>query len=149
MEVYKYGIKLVREERREYRTTPFITKPELVVKVFNDMLSMNDQPDEVFALMTLDSAGKATGVFEVNRGEINQCAVSISGLFKRTLLMNCNRIIVAHNHPSGNLNPSSSDDRLTEGIVKAGKLLGVKVLDHVIIGSNDYFSYKAKTSILD
>ena len=66
-------------------------------------------------------------------------------MFKAAILSNCASIIVAHNHPSGNSNPSHEDLAVTERLVKAGKILDIPVLDHIIIGDGtaEWFSFKS------
>jgi DNA repair protein RadC len=60
---------------------------------------------------------------------------------KEALLCGATSFFLVHNHPSGNLTPSMDDDRLTGALVEAGRMMNIKVLDHLIIGNNEYFSY--------
>jgi DNA repair protein RadC len=70
--------------------------------------------------------------------------VDPSAIFQVALLASATSIIVAHNHPSGNLNPSKSDRNLTERIKKSGKMLGITLEDHIILTADDYVSMRAK-----
>ena len=74
-------------------------------------------------------------------GGINQSVVDIRVLFKHALDHLATGVIIAHNHPSGNLQPSSHDINITKQIEKAGDLLQIKLLDHIIVAQNSYFSF--------
>lgn len=64
-------------------------------------------------------------------------------IFKRALeLKSSTRIILSHNHPSGNLDPSEADKRLTEKMIQGGKLLDIEIADHIIVAGNNYFSFR-------
>ena len=64
-------------------------------------------------------------------------------IFKRALeLKAVTRLVLSHNHPSGNLNPSEADKRLTDKMIEGGKLLDIEISDHIIVGANAYFSFK-------
>ena len=80
----------------------------------------------------------------VYKGSVNTSLVRVSELFREALRENCPALIVVHNHPSGDPTPSSEDIKITEQIVKAGKLLDIEVLDHIIIGRQGYISLKER-----
>jgi DNA repair protein RadC len=82
-----------------------------------------------------------TSVFELSHGNVNSSIVSVREMFQKALLANAVSIIVMHNHPSGDCKPSREDIKVTERMVEAGKLIGVEVLDHIIVGK-DYYSLK-------
>lgn len=75
------------------------------------------------------------------KGTINQSLVYPREIFKEALIENSNSIILMHNHPSGILTPSKSDDILTRELVDGGSLLGITIVDHLIVGNNNYYSY--------
>ena len=78
----------------------------------------------------------------ISRGTLNASLIHLREVFKGALLANANCIMLAHNHPSGNPEPSSADKQVTSILVKAGKLLDVQVLDHIIVGDKTYFSFR-------
>lgn len=78
----------------------------------------------------------------ISRGTLNASLVHPREVFKGALLANAYSIMLAHNHPSGNFTPSEADKQVTAKLVKAGKLLDVQVLDHIIVGDSDYFSFR-------
>jgi len=80
----------------------------------------------------------------VYKGSVNTSLVRVSELFREALRENCPAMIVVHNHPSGDPTPSPEDIKITEQIVKAGKLLDIEVLDHIIIGRQGYISLKER-----
>ena len=74
-------------------------------------------------------------------GISNQSLIEPKTIFKEAMLYNATRIIILHNHPSGNSNPSKEDYMITDTIRKAGDLLNIKLIDHLIIGKDEYFSF--------
>ena len=104
-------------------------------------LKLEDLPHEEFWLMLLNRANKVIDTKLVGRGGVSSTVVDSKVIFSFALESLASAIILAHNHPSGNLKPSNSDIRLTKKIVDAGKIMEVPVLDHIIVGDNDYFSF--------
>jgi len=104
-------------------------------------LKLEDLPHEEFWVMLLNRANKVIDTKLVGRGGVSSTIVDSKVLFSFALESLASGIILAHNHPSGNLKPSNSDIRLTKKIVDAGKIMEVPVLDHIIVGDNDYFSF--------
>lgn len=89
---------------------------------------------ESFYVLAIDSRNQVQGVEEVARGSAGDVAVHPREVFKVATLLNAAAVIVAHNHPSGDTAPSEADVELTQRLVAAGKLLGIPVLDHLVIG---------------
>lgn len=97
---------------------------------------------ELFIIMFLNNSNKVKGFLPLSQGGITGTLVDIRILFAVALKSLSTAIILAHNHPSGNLKPSSSDKALTQKIKKAGELFDIKVLDHIIlIPGGNYFSF--------
>lgn len=98
---------------------------------------------EVFFVMLINKANKVLGVMKVSEGGIAGTVADPRIIMQAAILANASGIILAHNHPSGNLQPSQVDINLTKKIKEAGKLLDIQVLDHVIMrGENwDYYSF--------
>ena len=78
----------------------------------------------------------------ISKGTINQTIAMPSDVFRKAIELNAASIIVAHNHPSGNVTPSGDDIRLTSRLAECGKLLGIDVLDSFVIGKDNYYSLK-------
>lgn len=108
------------------------------------MPRMRDLKREVFQVVFLDSQNKVVEVEEVEEGTVNQANPIIREIFQKALQAYAPAIICAHNHPSGNPQPSRDDERFTRKLLEAGNVLQVKVLDHIIIGNDDYYSFSDK-----
>jgi len=102
--------------------------------------SIQAMPQEVFAVMSLDGANKPIKTRWVTVGLLDCNQVHPREVFADPLMDRAASIIVAHNHPSGTLEPSAEDLALTKRLQKAGELLGIKVLDHLILGPDGYAS---------
>lgn len=102
---------------------------------------IGDLPTEEFWVMYLNQANKIIKTEQISRGGISQTAVDIRIIFKRGLELMATAMILSHNHPSGNLNPSQSDIQLTKKIKEASTYLDIQVLDHVIVSQKDYLSF--------
>lgn len=97
---------------------------------------------ETFKVVLLNNSNKVKGICQLSSGGISGTMVDLRVLFATVLKSLSVAIIVVHNHPSGKLNPSESDKRLTEKIKKAAELLDVKLLDHLIlVPSGEYYSF--------
>ena len=95
-------------------------------------------------VLALDTRNNIRKQILVYRGSINTTVVRVGELFKDALRFNAAGVILVHNHPSGGVDPSPEDVRVTELAVEAGELLGVKVMDHIIIGRGLYVSLKER-----
>ncbi len=96
---------------------------------------------EQFKVLFLNKANKVLGIYEVSTGGISGTVADPRVIFAAALKANCCGIIISHNHPSGNLKPSRQDEALTEKIKKVGELLDIKLLDHVIVTNESYYSF--------
>ena len=88
-----------------------------------------------------------TSIFELSHGNVNSSIISVREMFQKALLANAVSIALIHNHPSGDATPSKADIDVTKRAVEAGKLIGVEVLDHIIIGNPGYTSLKERGNI--
>ncbi len=96
---------------------------------------------EQFKILLLNRSNKVLAVYEVSSGGITGTIADPRLIFTAALKVNTVSIILAHNHPSGNLKPSRADEELTSKIKEAGKFLDIKVLDHIVLSSDSYFSF--------
>ncbi len=104
----------------------------------NDTIQLH----ESFKIMLLNNSNIVKGIYEISSGGITGTVVDIRIIFAVVLKSLSTAIILAHNHPSGNLKPSDADKRLTSKIKQASELLDIKLLDHLIITpSQEYFSF--------
>lgn len=135
----RYNVKLVRETQAKYKSIN-ITKAGDMAAVLCNTIKLYESAEEKFCMISLDNQHKVTGVFVVHVGTLSTCNVHPREIFKRALLVNAQAIILAHNHPSGSLEPSAADRSMTDEIVKAGKLMGINVLDHIIIAPDKSYA---------
>ena len=140
----KYKLELIKEESHKYEVDTRISKPQDLVDVLNLVCRINNNTEEVMLLLTLNTKNVITGWFEVSRGSIDTSIVHPREIFKRALTNNATNIVVAHNHPSGDPNPSKEDINITNRLKECGKLLGINLIDHIIIGDEKYVSLKEK-----
>lgn len=103
---------------------------------------IGDEVVESLLVLFLNSKNKIVGYDIVAKGSINLCAVSMADIFRPAIAIGAASIIVAHNHPSGEVVPSESDVRLSKKVDQASEILGIPVLDHIIVSDNDYVSFE-------
>jgi DNA repair protein RadC len=96
---------------------------------------------ESFVVIYLSRSNEVLGIHKIADGSLDACLVDIRKIMQGALLSNASGMILSHNHPSGNLKPSSQDLQLTREIKKAGEFLKIPILDHVIITSSTYTSF--------
>ena len=108
--------------------------------IFELVRHYGDRPQEHFLVVMLNGAHELMGVNVVTVGLVNRTLVHPREVFSEPLKLRATAIVLAHNHPSGNLDPSPDDLEVTMRIKKAGMLLGIEVLDHIIFSSDGYRS---------
>ena len=96
---------------------------------------------EEFKVLLLNNANQVLGIYPLSKGGTNSTVVDVKILFSVALKSNATSIIIAHNHPSENLNPSEADKRLTQKIKEGANYLDIKLLDHLIITKDNYYSF--------
>ena len=142
MDLKKYSVQLVKEECKRYTTIERkVNSPDKIANVLTTAMNMDKLAQEIFVLLAFDTQKNLIGLFEVSRGTIDQTLVHPAEIFKRALVCNAHSIAIAHNHPSGSTRPSSEDKSLTERIKRCGEMMGVPLIDHVIIGDGQYYSF--------
>jgi len=114
---------------------PRLTDHLTAIGVFQDQIGNADR--ECFSVICMDSKGFPTNYSLAHIGTLNNTLISNREIFKVAVKSNASSIIVAHNHPSGDVTPSDEDIRYTKELVRAGRILGIQVLDHIIISAED------------
>lgn len=120
-----------------------MNSPEKIVKLAKGFLRMHEETEEYMYMICLNTKLMMTGLFEISHGNVNSSVVGTREVFQKALLGNAVSIILMHNHPSGDCTPSIQDIEITKRLVEAGKIIGVEVLDHIIIGKH-YCSLREK-----
>jgi len=109
--------------------------------IFRDIWSNCLDCYEEFYILLLNRANKVLSYSRISQGGISGTVVDPKRIFQTALKGNACNIILAHNHPSGNPQPSDSDKKITAKVVEAGKFLELSVLDHLILAGDQYFSF--------
>lgn len=136
-------IKLFRQLRKLHTQNRKVKGPfEVVV----ELAKWIESPVELFFVITLDPANRIISVTNTNKGTCDKTMLHPRDIFRRALLDNAKAIIVAHNHPSGQLKPSDEDKAVTENLEGCGKMMGIECLDHVIITYKGYYSIRQCTA---
>lgn len=102
---------------------------------------LKDYAHEVFAVLFLNAGSRLLGYEIISYGGLSQTIVDPKIIFNRALALKASSLILSHNHPSGNLNPSNADKVITQRIVEGAKLLDIKVVDHIIVSDDGYYSF--------
>jgi len=103
--------------------------------------ALKNRRTEVFRVLVMNSQSQILHIEDIAQGCSNLVHVSLAEVFRVPILYSASTIICVHNHPSGRVDPSLNDKVLTDSIVKVGQLLGIKLLDHVIITKEGYYSF--------
>jgi DNA repair protein RadC len=142
-----FGIKLVQEVAREFLKAKILEKPfyKSSQEVFDYLYhAMRGLRKEVFKVVYLNSQNQIIDTVDLSEGTVNSNAVSPREVIEGAVKNNAVALIFVHNHPSGNPAPSNSDRGLTRELVFAGKIMRIRVLDHIIIGDNRYYSFSGE-----
>lgn len=140
METYKHKLIMIKEQTYEYNQTMNGTSD--AINFIRNIIKLQEEPEEILVAIGLNSKNDIIGFTEVARGCINTLNTTGRELFKRVLAMNCERIIIAHNHPSGNPEPSKADKDFTNKMYEVATYLGIQLLEHIIIGDNKEYSIR-------
>jgi DNA repair protein RadC len=136
---FELGRRLLIESPDE---RPQVLSPADAARLLMGEMSLLSQ--EQLRVMLLDTRNRVLDMQTVYVGGLNSAVVRVSEVFREAITHNCAAIIVAHNHPSGDPDPSPEDVAITRRIVEAGHLLGIEVLDHLVIGHQRFVSLKER-----
>lgn len=139
-----FGIKLVQEVARRFLKERIIDKPvyKSSQEIFDYLYhSMRDLKKELFKVLYLNSQNQIIETEDLFEGTVNSSAISPREVIEGAIKHKAVSLVFVHNHPSGAPEPSQNDKQLTRDLVYAAAIIQIKVLDHVIIGDNRYFSF--------
>lgn len=139
---YRIGVvhlKMVREERSLYGMGSFAS-PENAAEIIRPLFDGADR--EMVVALSMDVKGNPIAAEVVAIGSLDCCIVSMRELFKHAVLSNAAALLCFHNHPSGDPEPSKEDVEITKRMIKAGELLGIPLVDHIILGDSGFVSLK-------
>ena len=137
----RVSTRLIKEETiYTTESTYNFTSPDQIGRAMNALTE--DLDKEHLYILHLNTKNTLQSINLLSVGTINSGLVCPREVFKSALLANATSIIIAHNHPSGDPTPSKEDILTTKRLLEAGRLLGINVLDHVIVGNGDYYSIR-------
>ncbi len=110
-------------------------------QIFEAFRGLYFEPVEVFRVLFLDGKNRVLFFEDVARGSVSSCVVHPREVFWSAVYHRASAILCVHNHPSGDPEPSGEDETITRRLKEAGELLGIRFLDHVIIGERSYYSF--------
>lgn len=139
----KFGKRIAK--RVNQRSITRIEKSEDIYNFLKEELA--DKKNEFFYAILLDTKNVIISKELVTKGTLDASLVHPREAFRPAIKKSAKSIIFVHNHPSGNPKPSAEDYNITRRLVDAGNLLDINVLDHIIIGENDYYSFKKENDI--
>lgn len=122
-----------------------ITEPSILADLIMDEMRYLNK--EYFKIAIMDTKNQILAIENISVGTLNASIVHPRDVFKIAIKRNANSIILIHNHPSGDTTPSNEDISITNRLIDAGNLIGIKILDHIIIGDNRFLSFKEKNLI--
>lgn len=121
---------------------PVVNSPQDIAHIVMEEMRYLDR--EHFRVVSLSTKNHVLGISSISVGSLNSSLVHPRECFKEAIRRNSNSIILLHNHPSGDPTPSQEDIEVTRRLIDGGKILGIEVLDHLIIGDNRYISLKER-----
>ena len=131
-----------RLSKASYEETVCFTEPKTIAQYYMEDLRHANQ--EQMKLLLLNTKSRLIGETDISKGTVNSAVISPRELFVEALQKNAVSIVLLHNHPSGDPTPSKEDVLITRRIQEAGRLIGVELLDHIVIGDNCYVSLREK-----
>jgi len=135
---------LVKERVGSYELPREIRCPEEAYNAIRVTTNVQAEAQEVFGILILNIKNRIVAVHEISRGTLNSSMAHPREVFKPAILHNAASIICFHNHPSGDPEPSKEDVELTKRLVEAGKIMGIEVFDHIVVGDDGYVSLKER-----
>ena len=132
--MYKYEVKRtytgkIGDESASYK----IESPDSVSK-YLELIGLHNDEQENFVVLFLDTRNNVKGFDKVTRGLVDRSHIHPREVFRAAIIQGASKIILCHNHPSGDCTPSKQDIRATKDLANAGKIIGIKVIDHIIVG---------------
>lgn len=136
LNLMKLKLMYIKEAQGEQVTSSMAVK---------EMLREESRADrECFWVLHLNTKNKIIEKELVSMGSLNASLIHPREVFRKAVVNNSSRLILAHNHPGGDPSPSQEDDIITKRLKSAGTILGIEVLDHIVLGNDSYYSYADK-----
>lgn len=142
----KEGKPVLEEERKLPADIHFITGEKELYAFCKGTLKLHLYAEEYLYAISVNAKGKVQGVFEISHGTVDTTSAGPREIMQKLLLLGSVDFYLVHNHPSQDPSPSDVDISVTERVCRAGELLGIRLLDHMIITEKDYYSLRNKLS---
>jgi DNA repair protein RadC len=133
----RYRSEVVRDDAPEWVSMRF-TQPQQIFEMFRDL---RRETKEQFIVLHLDGKNRIVCFDRASIGSLNQAIVHPREVFKTACLSNAAAVILVHNHPSGDPTPSQEDLAITRRLKESGEILGIRVLDHIVVGDDEFLSF--------
>lgn len=146
VELVRQNLRLLSELRSTYQTASgeadggTVRSPDDVAALLSPEMELLTQ--EQLRVVLLDTRNRVLDVLMIYQGNVNSTMVRMAEVFREAIIACAPNVVLVHNHPSGDPSPSPEDAALTRQAVEAGRLLGIEVLDHIVIGRGRYVSLK-------
>ena len=138
--IYTKKLKTITLKVKEEPASETASNSRSAYEIANSIYRNLSDDQEHFCVLFLNGANKITGFKVLFSGGMNAATVDLKVVFRNAILFGARSLILVHNHPSSTLTASQEDIRITQETKQAGKLLGIKILDHIIITNNSYLS---------
>lgn len=135
--IYQYSLK--RTKVMEFHENEKFNTPLNVYK-FLKAIKLDEEEQEYLMVLVLNTTSSIRAYYTVSVGLIDTTQAHSREVFRNAIIYGASRIILAHNHPSGSTEPSAQDIKITKALTEAGKIIGIEILDHIIIGDG-FFSF--------
>ena len=135
-----------RISKAENKSKCTVKSPQEISNIFMEELRYLKK--EIFKILLLNTKNDIISDIDISIGSLNSSIVHPREVFIEAIKRSANKIILMHNHPSGNPKPSNEDKEITSRLVKTGDIVGIQILDHIIIGDGSYYSFKENSLIL-
>ena len=134
-----------RRKLQERRERAVIRSSQDIYELFHPLLC--DLPTEEFWVLLLNQAARVIDKVRISRGGIDQTTADVRAILREALLQRATQIVLVHNHPSGNVQPSAEDRRLTQQVQQAARVMNIRVLDHLVVTDGRYYSFNEEGAL--
>ena len=154
MEVAKYktmmsdeGLPELLKEKAYTTKAKNLDNPRKIVRFMKEVFQLHKETEEYAYEVCFTTKFKPIAIFEISHGTINMTPISTREFYQKALLAGAAKVVIVHNHPSGEVIPSKEDDKITAKLKAAGELLNIELCDSIIIGKG-YYSYREQGEVI-
>ena len=127
---------------KNYSKLEKINTPKEIHQIMVDNYNLDKKAEEHIYMIAINKKSKPISFFEISHGSADASIVDVRGVMLKALLSNATNVFLVHNHPSKDITPSKEDVRTTTKVKEACQLVGLELVDHIIIGGSNYFSFR-------